>query len=438
MVAIQNRRQDLVKALLLAGAEVDIQDATGRSPLSMASAIGGDLGVLMMANLLAAGASRNDGSLHNAARELNIQAMQVLVEHNHDPDFPSPLHDGRSALAELCLHAADLGEIIASREKQMEKAINFLIDSGSDISLQSNGKSILLLALESADPVAATKVLLRAHMWRVINKPFNLYTDGQFTYSPTQYVERVLPKSASDHKAPLLTLLRANRGTDIYYANSGGVQPPDAKGLPAHLEMEEQERRARLERLAKETEDHQRALQRTRELAAVQDQIRANQAEFEEARRRRALSTDLTAQKARQAAEEQAFNAAVRQQRTRQQMDLAHQEALAGAAVQRAREAADAERVANQRRLEWERELGGERVGNAAQLSSLRLREREELERIERAADSRVEGRIREQRRLVESQSTLAANLGSGNGNGNGGGLNRRQIGFVSGELGPD
>lgn len=435
-----------MKALLLAGAEVDIQDATGRSPLSMASAIGGDLGVLMMANLLAAGASRNDGSLHNAARELNIQAMQVLVEHNHDPDFPSPLHDGRSALAELCLHAADLGEINASREKQMEKAINFLIDSGSDISLQSDGKSILLLALESADPVTTTKVLLRAYMWKAINKPFNLYTDGEFTYSPTQYVERVLfkPKSktktststTADRKSQLLTLLHANRGQDIYYANSG-PQPADAKNLPTHLEIEEQERRARLERLAKETEDHQRALQRTRELATVQDQIRASQAEFEEARRRRALSSDLTAQKVRQAADEESFNAAMRQQRTKQQMDLQHQEALAAAAVLRAREAADAERGLNMKRLEWERELGGERVGNAAQLSSLRLREREELERIDRASDARIEGRIKEQRRLVDSQSALAANLGS-TGGGSGGVNARRQIGFVSGELGPD
>lgn len=437
MLAIQNRRQDLVKALLLAGAEVDIQDATGRSPLAMASAIGGDLGVMMMANLLAAGASKNDGSLHNAARELNIQAMQVLVEHNHDPDFPSPLHEGRSALAELCLHAAGFGKITPTREKQMEKAISFLISSGSDISLQSNGKSILLLALESADPVATTKVLLRAHMWRAINQPFNLYTDGNFTYSPTQYVERVLPttnKSFSSSaanpelKPQLLALLRANRGTDVYYANTG-PQPPDAKNLPAHLELEEQERRARQARLQTETEDHQRALQRARELAAAQDAIRERQTELEEAARRRALRADLGAAQARRAAEEESFNAALRLQRARQQADLSHREALARA-----------DRADAVQRLEWERELGGERVGHAAQLSSLRLREREDLERIERAADARVQERLREQRRLVESQSGLAERLGGGaggDGSAGGAGLNRRQIGYITGEVGP-
>ena len=428
MVAIQHRRQDLVKSLLLAGAEVDVQDATGRSPLSMASNIGGELGVMMMGNLLAAGASKNDGSLHNAAKELNLQAMQVLVEHGHDPDFPSPLHDGRSALSELCLHAADLGEITATREKHMEKAINFLVESGSDVTLQSEGKSALLLAMESKDPVTTTKVLLRAYMWKYINKPFNLYTDGKFTYSPTMYVERVLPDS--DHRTALQTLLRANRGVDTYYANSG-AQPEDARGLPAHLELQEQERRARLERLRTEQEDHARVLQRTRELAAVQEQIRTDQAELEEAWQRRALNSDLNAQQERRRAEEEAFNADMRRRRQRQSADLAHQEALAT----RARATADAEFAADTarqaRRLEWEREVAGERVGSAAQLSSIRVREREELDRLDRAADVRVQNRLREQRRLVDSQSALASNLSSGGA----GPPNRRQIGFISGEL---
>ncbi|RYO75600.1 hypothetical protein DL766_009698 [Monosporascus sp. MC13-8B] len=421
MVAIQNRRQDLVKSLLLAGAQVDVQDATGRSPLSMAAAIGGELGVVMMSNLLAAGASRNDGSLHNAARELNLQAMQVLVEYNHDPDFPSPLHEGRSALGELCLHAAGVGEITAMREKQMEKAINFLIQSGSDISLQSNGKSVLLLALESADPLATTKVLLRTHMWKFVNKPFNLYTDGKFTYSPTVYVERVLP--ASDHKPELQALLRHNRCADVYYANSG-PQPDGAKGLPVHLEAEEQERRARLARLRDEDEDHARALRRARELAAARQKMLADQAELEEAARRRALASELSAVEQRRRADEDAFNAALRQQRARQAAELSHREAIARA-----------DDVGHRRLLEHERELGSERVGNAAQLSSLRLREREEAERFDRAADARFRQRVAEQRRLVESQNALAASLSSASG---GPGLNRRQVGFISGELGPD
>ncbi|KAI1395421.1 ankyrin [Hypoxylon fuscum] len=433
MVAIQARRQDIVKSLLLADADVDVTDATGRSPLSMASAVGGDLAITMMSNLLAAGASRNDGSLHNAARELNLQAMQVLVEYRHDPDFPSPLHGGRSALGELCLHAADSGEITPRREKDMEKAINFLIQSGSDITLQSDGKSVLLLALESADPLTTTKVLLRADMWKFINKPFNYYTNRKFTYSPTMYVQRVLPDS--DHKSQLLTLLRANRGTDVYYANSG-PQPEDAIGMPTSIELEEQERKARLSRLQKDDEEHARAIQRNKELAAVQAQIWANQAELEDARKKRSHNADLTAIQERARVEEDLFNSAMRQQRTRQVADIQHQEALTHASLTRAQAIADAELAVEAQKqtklLQWERDLGSERVGNANQLSSIRLREREELERLDMQADGRVKTRIQEQRKLVDSQTALAAGIaGAGPGA-------RRQIGYVSGELGPD
>ncbi|KAI2607196.1 ankyrin [Hypoxylon fragiforme] len=433
MLAIEARRHDIVKSLLLADAEVDVTDAIGRSPLSMASAIGGDLAISMMSNLLAAGASRNDGSLHNAARELNLQAMQVLVEYRHDPDFPSPLHGGRSALGELCLHSTDSIEMTPRREKAMEKAINFLLQSDSDITLQSEGKSALLLAFESSDPLTTTKVLLRADMWKFINKPFNYYTDGKFTYSPTMYVQRVMPEF--DHKPQLLALLRANRGTDVYYANTG-PQPEDAINMPTHIQVEEQERKARLTRIQKDDQEHILSIQRNKELASVQAQIWANQAELEDARKKRAHNADLTAMQERARVEEDLFNAAMRLQRTRHSVEVKHQEALTHASLTRTQAIADAElNVESQKRsrlLQWEREMGNERVGNANQLSSIRLREREDLEVLDKAADARLKTRILEQKKLVDSQSALAANIAGA------GPAARRQIGFVSGELGPD
>ncbi|PHH89948.1 hypothetical protein CDD83_4895 [Cordyceps sp. RAO-2017] len=101
MLAVQTRRPDLVKLLLLDGADVDAIDYRGRTALSMATEIGGDIAVQMMSSLLAAEPSRDDGSLHNAARDLNLPAVRVLVQSGHDPDFPSPLHGGRSALGEV-------------------------------------------------------------------------------------------------------------------------------------------------------------------------------------------------------------------------------------------------------------------------------------------------------------------------------------------------
>ncbi|KAK8119431.1 2-5A-dependent ribonuclease [Apiospora kogelbergensis] len=395
MLAIDTRRQDVVKSLLLAGAEVDITDATGRSPLSTASAIGGDLAITMMSNLLAAGASRNDGSLHNAARELNVQAMQILVEYRHEPDFPSPQHGGRSALGELCLHAADSGNITAIKEKAMEKAINFLLQD-SDITVQSDGKSVLLLALESADPLTTAKVLLRADMWKHINKPLNQYTDGKFTYSPTQYVTRVLPQT--DLTPRLLTLLKANRGVDVYYANSG-PQPEDAVGMPDSVLSAEQERKSRQERAARESEDHAAVIARQKELAA------------------RAHHEELSAIQERAHVEEQMFAKALAQQRAKQTEEVMHQQALTDVNVRRTQDVGNAElALDNQRQsrmLEWERDLGNERVGNANQLSSIRLREKEELDQLDKNQTERFRERVREQKKLVESQNSLATNLGS-------------------------
>lgn len=430
MIAIRTRRQDVARLLLLAGAEVDVTDALRNSPLSMASAIGGDLAVAMMSNLLAAGASKNDGSLHNAARELNIQAMRVLVEYGHDPDFPSPIHGGRSALAELCLHTTDSAQMTPSKEKAMERAIEFLLQSGTDITIQSEGKSILLLALESADPLTITRVLLRAALWKDINKPFNQYNDGKYTMGPTMYVERVLPDS--DNKAELLRLLRSNRCIDVYYANSG-PQPLDSVGVPSHIQRDEQERRARLDRVQRDNAEHALAIQRNKEMAEVQSQIWATQAELEEARKKRAHSADLAALQERARVEEDIFNTTLRQQRAQQSAALQHQENLTKASVARARAIGDAELAVEgqkqARLLEWERDVGSERVGNANQLSSLRLREREDLERLDQAADARFTARLKEQKKLVDSQSVLAANL-----NGAAPGA-RRQIGYISGEI---
>lgn len=395
----------------------------------MASAVGGELGITLMSNLLAAGASRNDGSLHNAARELNLQALRILVEYRHDPDFPSPQHGGRSALGELCLHATDSGGMTAAREKTMEKCINFLMQD-SDITLHTDGKSILHLALESAQPLVTTKILLRADMWKHVNKSFNQYTDGKFTYSPTQYVVRVLPEN--DATPELLKLLKANRCTDAYYATSG-PQPADVIGMPQAIQVEEDARKARITRQMREDEAHVLALNRQKELAEVQAQIWANQAELEDARKRRAHTSDMSAIREKAGLEEELFEKSLAQQRVRQSQEVAHQQALTSASRTRMQEIGDLELAMEtqrqQRVLEWERDLGNERVGNATQLSNIRLKEREDIERMDMLADGRFRERIMEQKKLVDSQTHLAANLGNA---GIGG---RRQIGYIAGEV---
>jgi hypothetical protein len=420
MLAVETRRPDVVKMLLLDGAEVDLVDYRGRTPLSLATQIGGDLAIQMMGNLLAAEPSKDDGSLHNAARELNLSAVKVLVQAGHDPDFPSPLHGGRSALAEVCLRGADAGELNVERERAMQKVISFLLEVGSDLSIKSDGKSVLLLSFESRDPVTTARVLLKVGMWKHINKAYNHYTNAEYTYSPTMYVTKVMP--ASDTRDQLLSLLRANRAIDVYYSNDG-PQPKDATGLPEDMEVEERMRKARLQRMADESQDHAISIARRREIANVEQQIWAHKAEMEDTRRKRQHNEDLNAVRSRAQLEESLSNAAL----TRQ---LSEQRAVTEATLARSRAVAaadlDAEEKRQRKALEWESRVNTERVDNARALSALRLSEREELERIEGKVDERVARRLERQQKLVESQERLAKTLG-------GGGVDaRRQIGYVT------
>lgn len=423
MLAVQARRPDLVKLLLLEGADVDVIDYQGRTPLSMATHIGGDIAVQMMSSLLAAEPARDDGSLHNAARDLNLPAVRVLVQSGHDPDFPSPLHGGRSALGEVCRHGSDAGDMTADRERAMQRVMTFLIDSNSDLSLKTSGKSLLHICFDAADPVVTTRAFLKSGMWKNINKPFNQFVDAGYTYSPTMYITKIL--GFSDVSDQILTVLRASRANDVFYANEG-AQPEGAVGLPEDLVVQERARKARLARMAEETEEFSIAMARKREIASVEQQILAQKAQMEDARRRKLHTEDIGALRSRAQLEESLASVA-------HQRRLTEHHAIADASVSRTRALAatelEAEESRQRKALEWETKLNTERVDNARALSSIRVSERHEVERIEKGAEGRIKNRLEAQRKLVESQEKLAKRLADGS---PGGGDARRQIGYVT------
>lgn len=429
MLAIREKRQDIVKHLLLAGADVDVVDVTGNTPLTLSTRIGGEVGTLMMANILAAEPSQNDGSLHNAARDLNIQALQVLVDFGHEVDFPSPLHGGRTALGELCLHAAD-GGMALSKEKAMEKAMSYLLKQDTDLSLLTDGKSVLLLAMESADPIATTRALLKVGMWKHINKPWNLYTNGTFTYSPSQYARRVL--KPADTTEQLIALLKANRAQETYFANEG-PQPEDAIGLPDDIVRAERERKARLERIRLETEDHARTLARTKEVADIQSAIFAQRAQMEDHRSRQKQITEIDGIREKAAIEEELFNDAVRRQRAERAAAMEHESSLTQAEVERRRLVAetdlDAEQSRQQLLLQYETRVGDVKVDHAKQMSAVRRAEREDIDGFEKEQDLRHKNRLTLERKLIEQQTTAAQSMAAL------GIAQRKQIGYVSGEV---
>lgn len=435
MAAVRSKRLDIVRALILADPEVvNITDATGNTALTLATQIGGEVGTAMMTSILAAEPSKDDGSLHNAARELNLRAMQVLTEFGHDVDFPSPLHGGRSALGEICLHAADM-PLTASREKAMEKAMAFLMEHGTDLSIRLEEKSVLLLAFESQEPVTTAKALLKVGMWKHINKPFNQYTDGQFTYSPTEYVARVMTSAklgGEENREQLLTLLKANRASSVFYANDG-PQPEGAQGLPDELLRAERERRARAERLRLEREDHQGLIVRTDEMAALQSRIAEEKAAVEDARDRRRQADKLEAMREWTAAEEEAFARKLAAQRAEREAALNHARLAAESELEKARLLADTEVEAEarkqRRQIEYRKQLGEEQLAAERQMSAVRAAERDEIAHHEERSDGRVRARLAQQRALVDSQAALAASLG------NAGVTGRRQVGYITGEL---
>ncbi len=278
MLAVQTKRPDVVKALIQAGAKTDVSDSAEHTPLIMAVLAGGKTGLAMMSDILRVSGTIDDGALHMAARNLDLEAMELLVAHGHSVDLPSPLHDGRSALAELCLHGSDGGPLARSRKKDLEHCISFLIRQGSDIRLNQNGKPLLLLALEAAgDPAATTQALLKAGVYKHVNNPSNQFHDGCLTYSPTMYVKLVLQPPA-EVRDGLLKALYMNRAIDVYYAETG-PQPPGYANVPKEFMKAERKRMALRDRVAAEEQEHQRVRRHAEEMARLA--AKAKQAELD-------------------------------------------------------------------------------------------------------------------------------------------------------------
>jgi ankyrin repeat protein len=103
-LAIENGRHRIVQSLIKEGADIDLPDENDITPLNLATQKND---MTSMQALLDAFASANDGSLHDAARMVNADAIKLLLKHGHDPNIPCVRFDGRTPLFELCLQAPE-------------------------------------------------------------------------------------------------------------------------------------------------------------------------------------------------------------------------------------------------------------------------------------------------------------------------------------------
>lgn len=234
LLAAKVGRQDLVLKLLRAGTRTDVENYVGESPLAFASQVGD---IDMMTALMESGSELNDGSLYDAARELQLDAIKLLTNNKHDINFPSERHNGRTALGELCHKSTATGPSSPARERSLEMTVQLLIDAGADFTRQSRSKSVLHLALDSSNPLPITRALLKNIMYKFINEKFNLYTDPSgIVYSPTMYVLKEQFEGPRDQQEQLWTLLANYGSNDIYYASSlGVVQPSGWTGAPPEV-----------------------------------------------------------------------------------------------------------------------------------------------------------------------------------------------------------
>lgn len=283
-VAARESRSEIVEAILDHGADPSFRDKRGRSALFYACSTS----AVSIVQTLAPKASKNDGSLHEAVRCLQIDAVSFLFKHGHNAGFPSRLHEGRTPLGELCLHAEANSGQQRSRIRQM---IRLLLDHGADPLFRvRNDKSSVQLALDNPhDALDVVEALLETEVWETINDEKHAYFVSGLTYSPLSYVEHVPAPHRIAIKRQLIDALR-DKGCEPRFYSLTAEQPPGAVGIPAHiLHLVNRQKEHLLGlKLAEQAHEHTRTLEET----SHRDNLR---------RRKEAQEADFAAQSAAQA-----------------------------------------------------------------------------------------------------------------------------------------
>ncbi|KAK8119802.1 ankyrin [Apiospora kogelbergensis] len=244
ILAAWQRRTDMVKLLIKAGAKTDHRDCYNRSALYYASSAG-DLDAVNL--LLKPRHKLNDGSLHEAARNLHSDVVAALIKKKHDVNFPSslPEHQGRTPLQELAYQCDCQGKVT-----EAEATIHAIQEGQVNLFDQWRGKNALFLALENRQPVPVTRALLDTIFWREIDNGRNAITvpdpeTGLSRYmSPTYYLKASMDKGNWDRNQQLLQLLQTKNASDRYYAppTVPWVSPEDIAQEDKRLRDEEEKR----------------------------------------------------------------------------------------------------------------------------------------------------------------------------------------------------
>lgn len=292
MMAASSQNSNITSRLLEAGAYPDTQDSGGRTPLQYATMANNIKG---MDHLLKYNSEVDDESLHIAARQLDLPAVKVLLANHARTDLPGVVHcGGRTPLGETC-RMADLSE----NPHQLKKTLTLLCKATKNLSVLTNGRSLLLQALENNTPLKMATALLTCCMAVKdgINDDFNIFVKGSLHYSPTAYVRHFkctqAPSSRSidlSHRCcsletcpatKLESLLHAHGCLDRFWDAAAGANQPKGLRNPPRAIVEsindaEAARKEQARQVRAEAEESARKAQIQRDLddAAAADRKR--------------------------------------------------------------------------------------------------------------------------------------------------------------------
>jgi ankyrin repeat protein len=261
LAAREGRSNGIVQQLLERGADASARDHTNRSALFYASSTSSFSAV----KALAPYALKNDGSLHEAARCAQLDIVAILIEHGHNPNFPSRLHHGRHALGELCLNAHIT---TSSQRSKVRRIIRLCLDNNADPKFKArNEKSAVILALDNAySALEITDALLETEIWQDLNDENHMYRDAKtgLWYSPLSYIELIPSPTRAPHKQSLIDLLRDKGCKPAFYSETA-VQPPGAIGIPPPVQrlVDRQKEHELTLRHEQERHEHARSLEET-------------------------------------------------------------------------------------------------------------------------------------------------------------------------------
>ncbi|KAH7137366.1 ankyrin repeat-containing protein [Dactylonectria estremocensis] len=290
ILAAKNGRADIVAKLIAEKADPLHTDYFANAALFYASQVGD---VESAKELIKAHSRLNDGSLHEAARNLHVKVVAALIKGKHDPGFPSGKHHGRSALQELTAmcdgtrEIVDIEGTITALEKGAEKG-----KSNALTKHRATGKNALFMALGNLNPCHVTEALLHV-IWRDLNNEENVFvtsndtmTGDRFCYSPTMYLRKNCEGTEPDpdNDGKLLKILYDKQCPDRFYilfgsANLRGRQPHDAIGMPQKIDDDETRRRKEDEKYYTKEMEHKTKLQFELEEAATKMDIEAQRQE---------------------------------------------------------------------------------------------------------------------------------------------------------------